>query len=197
MTDKTSFDIATRVAAGDDGTNYDSVAISLHWAVALLVLVQFVSAITWDYFPQGTREMLQGLHVSLGVLLAALIIIRIVWRLIPGHQLSPLKAGWVSLASKAVHYLLYFLLVAQVVTGFLFRWAQGHAVSFFGIQISNPFGAFSRNARFQLHAIHEWIGWTIIIVAFIHAMAALYHHYVLRDRVLARMFPPARGQAVH
>src|SRR4029079_11758450 len=84
MADRDVFDTATRIAAGDDGTNYDNVAIALHWATAVLVVIQFVLAITWDYFSRGTRENLQGGHVSLGVLLTAVVIARIVWRLIPG-----------------------------------------------------------------------------------------------------------------
>ena len=193
MTDRTSFDTATRVLAGDEGTTYDGAAIALHWAVALLVLVQFVSAITWDYFQRDTRETLQSLHVSLGILLTAVIIVRIVWRLIPQHQVSSLEAGWVRLASKGGHYLLYLLLVAQAVTGFLFRWAQGHPAAFFGLfAIPGPFGAVDRGTRSELHEIHDWIGWTIVILASGHALAALYHHYALKDGVLGRMFPPAR-----
>ena len=193
MTDRTSFDTATRVLAGDEGTTYDGAAIALHWAVALLVLVQFVSAITWDYFPRDTRETLQSLHVSLGILLTVVIIARIMWRLVPQHQVPSLEAGFVRLASKAVHYLLYLLLVAQVVTGFLFRWAQGHPAQFFGLfAIPGPFGAVDRGTRRELNQIHDWIGWTIVILASGHALAALYHHYALKDRVLGRMFPPAR-----
>ena len=193
MTDRTSFDTATRVLAGDDGTTYDSAAIALHWTVALLVLVQFVSAITWDYFARDTREALQSVHVSLGILLTAVIIARIAWRLIPDHRVSSLEAGWVRRASKAVHYLLYLLLVTQVVTGFLFRWAQGHPAKFFGLlAIASPFGAVDKGTRSEVHVIHEWIGWAIVILAFGHALAALYHHYALKDRVLGRMFPPAR-----
>ena len=187
------FATATRIVAADDGTNYDNVAVALHWTTAVLVVIQFAFAETWDYFAKPTQETMQSLHVSLGVLLTAVVLARIVWRLIPGHQMPALDVGWMRIASKGVHYLLYLLLAAQVVTGFLFRWAQGHPVSFFGLfAIPSPFDAFDRAARRQFHTIHEWIGWTIIIVAFAHALAALYHHYALRDRVLGRMFPPAR-----
>ena len=133
MTDQTKFDTATRVVAGDDGTNYDNVAVTLHWATALLVVVQFAMAISWDYFAKPTRQGMESVHVSLGVLLASVIVARIVWRLMPGHQRSPIVSGWVKLASKAVHYLLYALLVAQASIGFAWRWAQGHAVRFFGL----------------------------------------------------------------
>jgi cytochrome b561 len=194
MTDKTSFDAATRIAAGDDGTNYDNVAIALHWAVALLVVVQFAMALTWDWFAKSTRHAMESVHISLGVLLAALIVARIVWRLVPGHQRSSLEAGWVCIASKGVDYLLFVLLIAQAALGFGFRWAQGHPVGFFGLfAIPGPYGETARPTRRLLHEWHEWIGWAIVIIAFAHALAALYHHYVLKDRVLQRMLPSRRG----
>ena len=184
----------TRVIAGDDGTNYDNVAVALHWTTAALVLIQFVSAITWDYFPHDTQETLQSVHVSLGVLLTAVIVARLVWRLMPGHQIPSLEVGWIRLASKGVHYLLYALLVAQVVSGFLFRWAQGHPVSFFALfGIPGPFGRLPRPERHTINQIHEYIGWAIVIIAFAHALAALYHHYTLKDRVLRRMLPKRAG----
>lgn len=191
MADRDTFDTATRIAAGDDKTNYDNVAITLHWLTALLVVVQFVLAVTWDYFPKDTRESLQGVHVSLGVLLTAVVVLRIVWRL--GHHRSSIVTGWVKLASKAVHYLLYLLLVVQAALGFTWRWAQGHDVAFFGLfAIPGPYGALARPTRHLFAEFHEKIGWAIVIIAFGHALAALYHHYGLHDRVLGRMFPPAR-----
>jgi len=193
MADRDVFDTATRIAAGDDGTNYDNVAIALHWATAVLVVIQFVLAITWDYFSRDTRENLQGGHVSLGVLLTAVVIARIVWRLIPGHQRSAIVTEWVKIASKTVHYLLYVLLVVQAGLGFAWRWAQGHDVAFFGlVGIPGPYGQLARPTRHLLATFHDKIGWAIVIIAFGHALAALYHHYKLHDRVLGRMFPPAR-----
>jgi len=193
MTDRSAVDTATRIVAADDGTNYDRVAISLHWLTALLVLFQFVSSITWDYFSRDTAKALQSVHISLGVVLTAVIIVRIIWRLIPGHQRASLGLGWVQLASKGVHYLLYLLLVAQAALGFGFRWAQGHPVSFFGLfDIPGPYGALDKATRHTLHDLHEKIGWGIMIIALGHALAALYHHYVVKDRVLQRMLPLAR-----
>jgi cytochrome b561 len=185
-----SFASATRVVAADDGTNYDNVAVALHWTTALLVVMQFALAETWDYFAKPTQHSMQSVHVSLGLLLTAVVLARMAWRLIPGHQMSSLDVGWMRLASKGVHYLLYLMLAAQAVTGFLLRWAQGQPLSFFGLfAIPSPFDAFDRASRRQIHTFHEWIGWAIIIVAFAHALAALYHYYVLKDRVLMRMLP--------
>jgi cytochrome b561 len=193
MADRDALDTATRIAAGDVGRTYDDVAVALHWATAILVALQFLLAITWDYFPKATTEEMQSLHISMGVLLTAVILARIVWRLIPGHQRPAIVRGWVKWASKSMHYLLYALLVAQASFGFAFRWAQGHPVSFFGLfGIPGPYGALDRATRHTLHSFHEYIGWTIVILAFGHALAALYHHYALKDRVLGRMLPAAR-----
>ena len=184
---------ATRIAAGDDGTNYDGFAIALHWVTALLVITLFGLAITWDDFPRDTAETMQNVHVSLGILLTLVIIVRIVWRLMPGHQISSLEVGWVRLASKGVHYLLYLLLVVQAALGFGIRWSGGHPVSFFGLfAIPGPFGDLGKPTRHTIHFLHQYNGWAIVIIAFGHAAAALYHYYVVKDRVLQRMLPLAR-----
>ena len=110
MTDQTSFDTATRIAAGDDGTNYDGVAISLHWATAVLVVANFLLSQTWDWFPKPVKGLLEDTHMSFGVLLTAIVVLRLIWRWLPGHQISPIEAGWMRIASKASHYLLYLML---------------------------------------------------------------------------------------
>jgi cytochrome b561 len=191
MTDLTTFDTATRVGAGDDGTTYNSVAIALHWITALLVLIQFLTAFIWDWFPRETRETLEGLHTSLGVPLTVVIVARVAWRLMPGHQVSSLEVGWVKVASRSVHYLLYLMLIVQAGLGLVIGWAAGHPIHFFGVPIPGPIGRLDRPFRHELRVIHEWLGYAIVIVAFGHALAALYHHYARHDRVLGRMFPPA------
>jgi len=191
MTDQNPFDTATRIAAGDDGTNYDSVAIALHWATAFLVVANFALAQTWDWFAKPTKGLMEDTHMSFGVLLAAVIVARLVWRLIPGHQLSSLEAGWVRIASKGTHYLLYALLVAEAGLGFAFRWGAGRPMEFFGLGIPPLIGEISKPVRHALRDLHDWNGWAIIVVALLHALGALYHHYVLKDRVLERMLPGA------
>ena len=189
MTDDKSFDTATRIIAGDDGTTYDGVAIALHWATAFLVIANFALAQTWDWFAKPTRGLMEDTHMSFGVLLTAVIVARIAWRLIPGHQVSSLEAGWQRIASKATHYVLYALLVAEAGLGFAFRWGAGRPMEFFGVGIPPLIGEIAKPLRRELREFHEWIGWAIIVIALLHAAAALYHHYVLKDRVLERMLP--------
>jgi cytochrome b561 len=180
---------ATRIAAGDDRTRYDGVAIALHWLTALLVVTQFALAELWGYAAKPTRELMVTAHMSFGMVLTAVILTRIIWRLIPGHQVRSVVLGWVEISSKAVHYLLYSLLAAQAVLGFLLRWSGNEAMSLFGLQIPPPFAPWSKPAHHLVGELHNYIGWTIIVVALGHAAAALFHHYYLRDDVLRRMLP--------
>jgi cytochrome b561 len=193
---ETAFDTATRIAAGATRSTYDAASIWLHWATALLVVVQFALAQTWDWFPKPTRELMESTHASFGVVLTAVIAARLLWRLMPGHQLPSLESGWIKAASKSLHYLLYALLVAEAVLGFAVGWGRGHPLSFFGLGIPSPIEGFDRPIRRQIHELHENVAWAIIILATGHALAALYHHYVVKDRALVRMLPRGSRERV-
>jgi cytochrome b561 len=117
---------------------------------------------------------------------------RVLWRFVLRHHVKSLEKGWVLIASTTVHYLLYGLLATEAVLGFLSRWEGNEAMSFFGLRIPPPFTGAGHEVADQIQDIHNWVGWAIIILAFGHALAALNHHYRLHDRVLGRMFPPAR-----
>lgn len=179
--------------AGNGRTRYDSVAIALHWLTAAFVVAQFALSQVWGFFDKPIRHDLIVTHMSFGVLLTAVIVARIVWRLIPGHQVSPANSGWLEIASKAAHYSLYVLLASEAVLGFLLGWSgKNGALSFFGLSIPSPLMPFSRESHHLIGEVHEWVGWSIIIIATGHALAALFHHYVLRDGLLFRM-APSRG----
>jgi cytochrome b561 len=180
---------ATPIAAGDDRVRYDGFAMTLHWLTAVLVVLLFVLAETWNFAARPTRAEMIVAHMSFGILLTLVVVVRIAWRLTPGHRVRDAMTGLIERASKAVHYLLYVLLVAQVVLGFARRWSSGEALSFFGLLIPSPFAPLSKSAQGLVHDAHNWIGWTIIILAAGHAGAALFHYFVMRDDVLWRMMP--------
>jgi cytochrome b561 len=177
------------VTAPGDRARYDGIARSLHWLTALLVLAQFGLAELWSFPERPTRHLMIVTHMSLGILLTLVLAVRIVWRLIPGRQIRAAASGWAEVASKLVHSLLYVLLAAEAALGFVLRWSGDQAMSFFGLLIPPPFAPFSRPAHHLVGEVHDWIGWTIITLAADHALAALFHHFVLRDGVLRRMLP--------
>lgn len=172
-------------------SHYDGVTIALHWATAILVLTQFGTAHIWEFLMKGTpwRIGLISTHAALGILLAAVIIARICWRLLHRGQLPPAVSGFQHIVASAVHGVLYLLLVAQVTLGFLLGWSAGNPLRFFNLFTIPPLYVVSPDMRHVVGPLHNYTAWTIIGFALIHACAALMHHYVLRDGVLRRMIP--------
>lgn len=195
MVSKTTAKV-TRVAAGDDGQRYDGLEMTFHWLTAILVVALFGLAETWGFAARGSplRHGMQDLHVSLGLSLIVVILARIAWRIGPGRRVLPATSGLVELASQVVHYALYGLLLAEVVLGVLFRWANHDPLSFFGLLTIPAAFDFSRDQRHLIGETHNYIAITIIALAGVHAAAALFHHYWLRDNVLWRMLPGLRAR---
>lgn len=180
---------ATRAAAGDRRVRYDGFSMALHWTTAGLVVLMFLLAEFWGFVSRPIRREMIVAHMSFGILLTLVLVVRIGWRLTPGHRVQDATTGVVEIAAKCVHALLYVLLAAQAVLGFVLRWSGNEAMSFFGRQIPPPFAPFSKPAHHLVGVLHIWNAWIIIIVAGGHAGAALFHHYILRDDVLWRMLP--------
>ncbi|MHB8529855.1 MAG: cytochrome b [Caulobacteraceae bacterium] len=181
---------ATRIAAANEGAVYDGVSVTLHWITVALVLIQFGFSKTWGFFDRPVRREMIILHMGFGILLGLAVMARIVWRFIPGHPAPPAHSGWVGFASKAVHFLLYALILFEFVLGFALRWSGGEAMIFFGLPVP-PMGVphVSRATNHSIGVIHGLVGWVIILLAAGHALAGAYHHFVVKDGVLARMIP--------
>ena len=192
-THKSAVGAATRIAAGDEGATYDGVSVALHWITVALVLIQFGFSKTWHLFARPMRREMIMLHMEFGILLGLSVMARIVWRLSPGRQRPPAHSGWVEPASKAVYYLLYALILSEFVLGFVLRWSGGEAMIFFGLPIP-PIGVpyVSRATNDSIGVIHSLVGWVIIILGAGHALAGVYHQFVVKDGVLARMIPALR-----
>lgn len=186
--------LVTRVAAGDDRTRYDEFAIWLHWLTVVLVLLQFGLAELWGFAPRPTKHLMIAGHMSFGILLAAVVLVRIAWRFLPANRVQPAVSGPVELAAKTVHYLLYVLLCVQAISGFVLRWSGKEAMNFFGILLPPIIPPFSKSAHHLVGEFHDYTGWAIIILAAGHAAAALFHHFFLRDDVLRRILPGSHAR---
>ncbi|MFF7397388.1 cytochrome b [Achromobacter sp. NPDC008082] len=176
-------------AATPAPAHYDRMTITLHWLTAVLVVGLFALAEIWSFLPRGTptRKLLQSLHISFGLAFAAVFVVRVVWRLSRGRRLPRAASGLLGVASTGVHGLLYLLMATQIVLGFLFRWAQGEPFAFFGLFNVPTLIAIDHEQRRFIGGLHDTVAWIIIVLALLHALAALFHHYFLRDGVLRRM----------
>jgi cytochrome b561 len=170
---------------------YDFATIALHWLTAALVVLLWCIGQGVGFLPHRSplRATAWSLHILLGVTLAMVLLARIAWRSGPGARLPAAGSGWLGRLATATHYGLYALLVATVVLGVINAWVRGSTVfGLFTFPHAVPGEAALRHTIFELHAD---LADLTVIVAGLHAAAALAHHYVLRDSVLRRMLPGA------
>lgn len=170
---------------------YGAVAQAFHWATAVLVLVAFI------YGPGGSeqrvysaaRDFDRQLHETLGLAIFGVVLLRLLWRLVDTRPDPPDVPRWMGIASKAVQALLYSLLVALPVTAVTGAWLEGHPLTLLAGARIPPLVAESHDLGRAIASIHGWLGDAVMWVAGLHALAALYHHFVLRDGVLRSMLP--------
>lgn len=173
----------------DHGARYDRVAVALHWAMAALLIAQV--GLGWWMLdlpkqPAGLRAGWFNLHKSLGLLLGALVLCRLGWRVT--HRPPPWSeavARWQQQAATVVHGVLYAALVVMPLSGYLGSSFSGHPVRAFGValpQWTAPWPA----AKAAMSAVHQASAWALIAALSLHVAAAAWHAG-RRDGVLRRM----------
>ena len=172
-----------------DARQYDGRTMFFHWATLVLVVLQFTGAWTIDLFPRGPlRVDARSVHITLGLVIAALVASRMAWRATRGRRL-PLADGnkALSVLAKGTHWVLYALLVGMVLIGMRLAWARGDSIfNLFSIPSYAPGDRAEVN---RIETVHATIGWLIMGLAGFHASAALLHRFLWHDGVLERMLP--------
>lgn len=170
---------------------YGAVAQFLHWATAIVVLIAFT------FGPGGSEEHVYSphrdfdrqLHETLGLCVLALVVVRVIWRMLDTRPESPPVPRWMDVTAKAVQVLLYVLLFALPITAITGAWLEGHPLTLLGGVEIQPLVAKMHAAGVTIATIHTWLGDAILWLAGGHALAGLYHHYFRRDNVLVSMLP--------
>jgi cytochrome b561 len=180
-------------------THYGAGPQLLHWLTALFVICGWLLGTFLDDFPKGPiRSSALVVHMTLGQLVIVLLIARLFWRMAnPPPPPERTRFGWLQQAAAAfIHYVMYALLVAVPFMGILVQLKRGNPLPLFGVwDITSPWPTDRALARTLLR-VHEYLADTLLILAGVHAAAALMHHYIFEDRTLVRMLPavskPAR-----
>lgn len=174
---------------------YDPVSLSLHWFTAFAVIAAYAIGLGREALPKGDfRTALLGLHMSLGMLVMVLAIVRITWRSLFAAPVAPVTSshGPADLAAKFAHLALYGTMLAIPVIGLLAAWTKGRPVDFFGLMaLPSPIGLDRALAK-GLENAHEIAGHLMMALAGIHALAAIGHQFILKDGTLSRMLPGGR-----
>jgi len=135
------------------------------------------------------RDFDRQLHETLGLCVFALVAMRILWRMVDTRPDPPEVPRWMDVAAKAVQWTLYLLLFALPLTAIAGAWLEGHPLTFLaGVKIPPPVGL-SHDVGSTIAEIHTWLGDAVLWLAGFHALAALFHHAVLKDGVLVSMLP--------
>jgi cytochrome b561 len=175
-----------------DDERYDRVARALHWLIALALLGQIVFGFALDEIaPRGTpsRAAVINLHKSFGLVLGALILVRLAWRL--AHRPPPWPASmplWQRRAAGLGHAALYVCMLVMPLSGYIASNFSKHGVKLFGVPL-RPWGADLPAVYDALNGLHIATAWVFSVLIAGHVLMALKHALGDRDGVFARMGP--------
>ena len=177
---------------------YDAVAITLHWLIAAALLAQIVLGWVMQEIPKqppGPRAFWFNTHKSVGLTLGVLILLRLAWRLT--HRPPPLPDSvprWQAVGAPLMHRLLYVVMLALPLSGYVGSAYSGRPVRYFGITL--PQWAAQNDAlKDALSTVHSVCGWLLIALLLGH-LAAAFGHLATRDGIFRRMWPAARDTPV-
>ncbi len=173
-------------------SRYGLVAVTFHWATVALVIAAWALGTFDDVLPRGPARA-AGLfaHISAGLAILAMLAVRLAWRIgDPPPQAEATALGALGeRAGQLAHIALYALLIAVPISGIVLQFARGNAVPILGLyEIASPWLANRAFAR-SVKEVHEVLADALVALAALHAGAALFHHWVLKDRTLLRMLP--------
>ncbi|MCB1874729.1 MAG: cytochrome b [Chromatiales bacterium] len=174
-----------------DSRRYGWVAIALHWAMAAAIVGLFGLGL-WmtglDYYSPWYQKA-PWLHKSVGILVLLVLLLRVLWRVLdrPPAPLGEPGSGMVY-AARLAHASLYLLILAVAISGYLISTADGRAIEVFTwFDVPATLHGYA-NQEDLAGELHEWLAWGLIALSVLHALAALKHHFIDRDRTLIRMF---------
>ena len=171
------------------GGRYSSPAVLLHWLVALLIFAGFPLGLYMVDLPLSPDKLkLYSYHKWIGITVLMLAAIRLSWRLT--HTPPPLPAGiavWQRRASAVVHGLLYGLILAIPVSGWLMSSAKGFPTVWFGVLPLPDLLERNRELGDLLASVHQALNYTLAALVILHVAAALKHHFIERQPFLQRM----------
>lgn len=168
--------------------SYGRVSIALHWVVAIAIPGLFALGL-WmvelDYYHPWYRRAPE-LHKSFGMLLFALMLVRLLWRYLSPCP-APLGSALEKRLASLVHRTLYLLLFALVVSGYLISTADGRPLEVFSLLNIPATLSGLENQADSAGEIHELLAFGLIGLAALHALAALKHHFIDHDATLRRI----------
>lgn len=170
---------------------YGSLSITLHWLMLVLLAVVYACIELRGIFPKDSpgRALIKDAHFMLGLTVFVLVWLRLALRALSGTpRIEPAPSGLQALLANLMHWALYALMIGLPIAGWMILSAADKPVPFYGLELPHLVGA-NHDLAEEIegwHALGGTIGYWLIGL---HAVAGLYHHYVVRDNTLLRMLP--------
>lgn len=178
-------------------TRYTPIAIALHWAIALLVFGGWGLGIYMHDLPLSPAKLrYYSWHKWIGVTVFFLALLRVAW--LATHSAPPLPPAISRLQrrlARLTHAVLYVLLFALPVSGWLMSSAQGVPTVYFGVLPLPDLVAKDKALGERLAGVHELLAFTLAALVLLHLAAALKHQWIDRDGLLDRMLPRRGGRS--
>lgn len=182
-------------AAPQNFARYDSVAVTLHWLIAALIILMLAVGLVMEGLPVSIKFVVYNLHKSTGITIIGLSIFRLVWRLLnPPPTLPADMSRSQKFLAHTAHWMLYGFMITMPISGWLMVSAlPQYPIVFFGLgeapflpmpQLADP-----KAASAFLKSIHETLADGALVLLAMHIGAALQHHFIKRDTILLRMLP--------
>jgi cytochrome b561 len=175
--------------------NWGLVSQLLHWLIVLLILMLAIVGLTMGELPKTPKYFwVYTMHKSIGITVLALVVARIAWRLYAGAPKPvPGTPKWQERIASLTHWLLYALLLAMPLSGWLYDSASGlRPFRWFGLWEMPKLAAPNESLRDLSHDAHESLFWVLVALVVLHAGAAFHHHIFRNDATLTRMLPRRR-----
>jgi cytochrome b561 len=170
---------------------WGAVSQFLHWLIVVLIITQVILASIAEDLPNGMKKLAMfARHKSVGITILGLAVLRLVWRWSnPKPPLPTTLKPYERVLADTTHVILYLLLFAMPLTGWMMTSARGFPVSWFGIVQLPDFVPKDKSLYDAMKETHDTLALVLYAVVFIHVVAALKHHLILKDDVLRRMLP--------
>jgi cytochrome b561 len=176
---------------------YGPVAQAFHWLTVVLVATAYLVSpgSSEQRVYSVASDVTRHIHETTGILIFAIVLARILWRTIDAAPEAPPMEPWMKYSAELAHVALYGLLIALPLTAIVGAWLEGHPLTLQGAGNLGPLLPQAHEIGQTVSYVHTILGNVIIWAAGLHAVAALFHHFVLRDNVLTSMLPDWRRTA--
>ncbi len=170
---------------------YHKLSIGLHWLMLLLLIAVYASIELREFFPKGSdpRKAMKLWHFMLGLSVLAFALVRLLVRVTnQTPAIQPPPPQWQATIAHLMHIALYGLMIGMPLAGWLILSGEGQTIPFFGLELPALIGP-NKELAHQIEELHETMGKVGYFLIGLHALAGLYHHYVVKDNTLRRMLP--------